>query len=345
MINYAYLDLDSVPHLAASVAEKLNYQYYHEDGVTETVIFKSAALASDWYDGELGFGFIKAEEWKRRTIPDLKEESYALKAVDQELGSWIKSIQTLTGNPGIIIKGFLSGSGRKTKDIDGLQDRYQFNRYKCRETWTPIDRKVHMDACRNYMLGTYDWIKLGPPGLEADAIVIHFAEKRGRNAVMGIKDKDLKQSLNTHYIDMNVTPPKRTLEKTTVLGQVHVKVMARNRKDLGGQGMKLVLAQGIAGDTADGYKGLKGVGAVAAVELLNDLKTVDACISAVLDLYHTKLPDGIEYVDWNGVAQKRTAEQLAIQHCQLAYHERGPKDVSNPIERFINNEAQLFANL
>lgn len=345
MIKYAYLDMDSIPHLAASVAEKNTYVWCKKDGTEKTEVFTSAEKAANWYDEQTGYGFIDPEEWERRTEVVLKSEAIAKAAVKAEVEKWMQSIRTLTKNPNIIFRGYISGPGRKTKDIDGLEDRYQYNRYKCRKEWIPIDRKVHMDACRAFLLEHYSWVKMGPPGLEADALVIHFGEQRGYEAVIGLKDKDLKQAMKTHYIDMNVTPTKRTLEKTTLLGEVFVRNMARNRKELGGCGLKLMLAQGIVGDTADGYKGLKGIGPVAGVELLEPLKTPDDCLEAIVNLYKEKYNDGHSYTDWNGEEQTRTATELAIQHCQLAYHERGGKDLSNPIERFINKQPQLYDNL
>ena len=64
----AYLDLDAVAYTGASIAQKLAYQWVKKDGTEKTEVFDKAAKAKEWYDGEVGFGMIEPDEWKRETI-------------------------------------------------------------------------------------------------------------------------------------------------------------------------------------------------------------------------------------------------------------------------------------
>lgn len=341
-ITHAFFDLDSVPHLAASVAEKDEYQWVKNDKTEQSIIFKKADLAAQWFERQSEFGFINGDEWTRDKLVNLQDESVALKAVERDIKSWKDAAINLTGNSGIIFRGFISASGRKSKDLDHLEDRYQYNRYDCRETWIPQAKKTHHQASRDHLLSTCDWVRLGPKHIEADALAIYFAERRGMSALIGLKDKDLKQAYGTNFINMNEHPRKRILETTTVLGDVWVKEMAQKRKELDGHGFKFIMGQTMVGDVSDGYKGLYRYGPVKAVELLDKCETVNECIQATLDVYRKKYPKGHTYKDWNHVEQHVSADELASQHCQLAYHERGPKDLTNPIDRFLKHQPAIF---
>lgn len=340
MIDYAYIDLDSVAYVGACIAQKSNYQFTHKDG-EKSKKFKSAADAKYWLEAESDLGFIDPSEWTRETIVVEQDESVAIKATEYELNNWIKSIKDLTKNNSIILKGFLTSSGIKTKDIEGLEDRYQFNRYKDRETWTPMDKPKHLKACREYLLRTKDWVKMSPKGIEADAVVVYFAEKKGQRAVIASKDKDLKQAMGTFFIDMNKDKKFRELELIDPLGYLEIIEKPRT-KELKGGGFKLLCAQTVTGDASDGYKGLNKFGLMAAYNLLNDCKSIEECCKALVDLYEERFPEGHEYTSWDGKPQQRTAKELLEQHMQLAYHERGAKDTSNPIARYMLKENPIF---
>ena len=338
MIIYAYMDLDSVAYVGASVAQKAKYQYIHNDGETKSEVFNSARDGKNWLKQGADFEELDPSEWTRKTIVDIQPEKVALKAVDYELESWFRTAKKLTGNDNIIPRGFLTSSGLKDKDIGGLEDRYQFNRYECRKSWTPKEKPVHLKACREYLLTKYDWIKMSPIGVEADAPVLHFAEKRGSSAVCMSKDKDLKQMFKGHFIDMNEEEEYRVLLDCTELGFLDIKENAKGDKTVFGQGFKLLCFQTCVGDVSDGYKGLHRYGQMSGYELLQGLSTVEECCKAMVDLYKTKFPDGKEYKSWDGEKVHRTWEELLIQHCELAYHNRGSKDTTNPMQRYLNNE-------
>jgi 5'-3' exonuclease len=169
----------------------------------------------------------------------------------------------------------------------------------------------------------------------------------GERSVLCSKDKDLKQAMVGYYIDMNAKEKDRVMVKLNILGNIGVK---RNAKDAITSfsddtiGMKLILGQTLAGDSSDGYGGLKGFGIGSAADLLEPLETVEECCIAVAGQYAKKFPKGIKYTDWKGQPQERTWQELCIQHCQLAYHERGSKDTGNPMSRYFAGEPIIYSH-
>lgn len=340
-ITIAILDMDSIAYVGACIAEKNAYIYREIDGDGKSQEFPSAKEGKVWFEGATGFEEIVAEEWKRHTIIKLQDASVALKGVEYELANWKRDIIRLTKNPDIRFVGYLTPSGIKTKDITGLEDRYQFNRYLCRAEWTKAPSPTHLKACRAHLISICPWVKMAPAGFEADAPVVYRAEKIGYSAVAASKDKDIAQTMRTHYIDMNPSQPK--LAKHTVLGHLEM-IKKRSSNKVEGSGFKLICYQTIVGDTSDGYKGLNKAGPVFGYKLLNDCGSIEECLDVLLDLYRTRFPDGHEYTDWTGIDQHRTAEELCVQHMQLAYHERGQNDKFNPMSRYLNGEDPIVGN-
>ena len=352
--KYAYLDLDGVAYVGACIAEKTAYIWKTKDGVEpvqESPEFPKAKEAKQWYEDRVGFEEIDPVEWERHTIPKIQDLSVALAGVDLELSKWMKSCQDLFDKD-VIFKGFLTCSGIKNKDVHDLQNRYQHTRFvnykeaegKDYPHWEEKVKPMYLSECRNHLLNVYDWIKMSPPKLEADAIVVGMAERKGQNAVVGLKDKDLMQVMDSNYINMNDTPSRRKLISTTNLGGLWIKKNAKGVKSLEGDGFKLIAAQTPQGDASDGYKGIYRFGPVDAYELLKDAESVKECCELLVELYKGKFPDGIEYPPWQdaGKVIKRTWQELLIQHMRLAYHERGSKDKLTPIERYFNGEDPVY---
>ncbi len=337
----AYLDLDAVAYTGASTAQKLAYQYHMKDGTKSTEVFKTAVLAKTWFEGEVAFGMIEEDEWERETITQHQPLSVAIKSLEKELKSWQDSVKKLWDKDCEFV-GWLTSSGRKDKDADGLEHRYQHNRYIDKKNWTAKPKPVHLAACREYMINTYSWIKMSPPGIEADAVVVGLGERRGENACIGFKDKDLKQTMNVNLIDMNGNPRDRKLEKTTTLGKLELLSSVREVKSVEGTGFKIMCYQVAAGDSADGYKGIKGFAAVAGFNLFNPIESVEGCCKALVDLYTSRFPEGIKYTSWNGKEIELTAMQLLTQHMRLAYHERSSRDLLTPIERYLKGDNPLY---
>ena len=334
-ITMAVLDMDSIAYVGACIAEKNAYIYKEINGDGKSQEFPKAAEGKVWFEGAVEFGEIVATEWKRHTIIKLQDVSVALKGVEFELSNWKRDAIRLTKNPDLSWKGYLTPSGLKTKDIAGLEDRYQFNRYMCKDEWIKAPAPTHLKACREHLLSIASFCKMAPPGFEADAPVVAIAEKAGPSAVAMSKDKDIAQLMRAHFIDMNPSQPK--LELHTVLGHLEM-IKKRSSNQVKGSGFKLICYQTIVGDTSDGYKGLNKAGPVFGFKLLADCTSIEECLEALLTLYRTRFPEGHKYVDWGGVEQERTPEELLAQHMQLAYHERGRLDKSNPIKRYLAGE-------
>jgi hypothetical protein len=337
----AYLDLDAVAYTGASIAQKLAYKWKRKDGTDQTEVFKNAALAKEWHEGEVAFGMIEPDEWERETITLHQPVEVAIKGMENELKKWMDSVRKLWDNDCEFV-GFLTCSGLKDKDAPGLEDRYQHNRYACKKTWTAKEKPIHLSACRTHLITVHDWIRMSPPGVEADAIVVGWAERRGMNACIGFKDKDLRQAMNTNLVEMNASPRDRVLEQTSALGQVILTRNVKNVAKVEGDGFKLMCYQTAAGDSADGYKGVKGFAAVAGFELFDPLTTVEECCEALVDLYNDKFPEGIKYESWDKKELHLSAMELLTQHMRLAYHERSGKDVLTPIERHLNGDNPLY---
>lgn len=352
--KYAYLDLDGVAYIGACIAAKTAYQWRTKEGVEpqqESPEFPKAKEAKEWHEERVGFEQINPEDWERVSIPKIQDISVALKGVDLELKKWMKSCQDLFDKD-VIFKGFLTSSGLKNKDIHDLEHRYQHSRFVNHkeaqgsdyENWVEKERPLYLSQCRNHLLNTYDWIKMSPPKVEADAIVVGLAERKGQNAVIGLKDKDLKQIMNSNYIDMNLVPSKRELVSTNELGELWIKKNAKDVKSLEGNGFKLIAAQTAQGDASDGYKGIHGFGPVDAYELFNDAESVEECCELLIELYKGKFPEGIEYPAWQDSSKiiKKSWKELLTQHMRLAYHERGSKDTLTPIERYFNGDNPVY---
>lgn len=352
--KYAFLDLDGVAYIGACIAEKVAYQWKTKEGVTplqESPEFPKAKEAKDWHQDRVGFEEIDPEEWERHTIPKIQELSVALEGVDLELKKWMDSCKTLFDKE-VIFTGFLTCSGVKNKDVHDLQHRYQHTRFanykeaegKDYEFWETKPKPMYLSACRDHLINTYAWIKMSPPAVEADAIVIGLAERKGQDAVVGLKDKDLMQVMDCNYINMNEQPNKRKVVSTTELGELWIKKNAKGVKSLEGNGFKLIAAQTPQGDSSDGYKGIHRFGPIDAHQLLEDAKSVEECCQRLAELYQGKFPDGIEYPAWQDGKKiaKRTWKELLIQHMNLAYHERGSKDTLTPIERHFNGDNPVY---
>jgi hypothetical protein len=352
--KYAYLDLDGVAYIGSCIAEKVAYIWKTKEGIEpsqESPEFPKAKEAKEWYEERVGFEEINPAQWERHTIPKLQDLSVALKCVDLELGKWMKTCQDLFDKD-VIFKGYLTCSGIKNKDVHDLQHRYQHSRFanfkdaegKDYEHWESKTKPMYLADCRNHLLNTYDWITMSPPKVEADAIVVGMAERKGHNAVIGLKDKDLMQVISSNYINMNDPPAKRKLVKTSEVGELWIKSSAKGVKSLEGNGFKLVAAQTPQGDSSDGYKGIYRFGPMDAYELLNEAESVEECCQLLVELYQGKFPDGIEYQAWQdkGKIIKRTWKELLIQHMRLAYHERGSKDVLTPIEKYFNGGNPIY---
>lgn len=318
-VTHVFIDADSIAYMGAFVVEKTQYNFLNIRTGEESPNFDSAKEAATWLvnqkelDDALGLEFVH-EDWQRMSWKDPKSVGAAIQATKQVLKQWLSHIGDRT------YQGFLTERGtHKHKDIEGLEHRYQGNRG---DAVAP----VHLDACRKYLLNLPEFSLL-KGGFEADSIVIAKAEKLGEKAALMSIDKDLRQAEGCYCIDM--TYGEKPLIFFTPKGDVGdiwycpIKSNTKTKKTVG-VGFKFLCYQAVAGDVADNYFGLKGVGVAAVMKALEGKATYKECLDAIYELYAKK--GDVEYTSWDGTLQKRTPLELMEQHFWLAYQERNKKD-------------------
>lgn len=338
---HVYMDLDAVAYSGACSAEKKAYQFVNNTTGEKTQEFDKAAKAKEYMEEEMAFGFKDPEEWERITLEKTEPYEKAVKGVEWELGRWIKTAKDKLGKD-TKIHGYLTCSGIKDKDLDFLEKRYQHNRYDDKVNWVAKPKPLYLSRIRSYLISTYDWIKMSPTNKEADACVVYFAEKKGLNGCAMSKDKDIRQVMGCHYIEMNGSPKDWKKETFDILGDIRLKENAKKIKSMEGEGFKLICAQTVGGDTSDGYSGLKGFGPVAVYDLLKEAETPEECCEKLVNLYNEKYPEPYTYKDWNDKEQTKTSMEMLDMHMRLAYHERGPKDKLTPITRYLKGSSPIY---
>ena len=322
LITDCFIDCDPVAYKGATSKEKVRYHFEREvDGVKElSPIFPNAKDAADFLvTQEL---MDEHEGWERIATKDVPKIQEVLDATQTVLNDYMNTAKKLTGNPNLRFHGLLTPSGRKSKDIDGLEQMYQCNR-------DDSNKPVYLKQAREHLLTSNSWIKMAKKGYEADCQLMAMTERKSKKGVVMFIDKDLRGVEGTHYIDMNDDPVNRKLVYSPEgLGELFV--IEKSKKTVKGHGFIWELFLGIAGDRADGYNGLKGFGEMKVLKLLEDCKTKEEALQVTLDLYKTKFPNGIKYVpnkypeDRPQKEQERTAYELLEQHLNLSFQERKP---------------------
>lgn len=319
-VKHIYIDSDSIAYIGACSVEKTRYKFINKITCEETEHFPDAKTAKKWIEDQtflaeaLCLDFDK-DEWERQSWKESKDEAEAIMATKQTLQEWLKLVrkdQTW--------KGFLTEKGTlKNKDKKGLEDRYQGNR-------EGVVSPKHLIACREWLLAKPEF-SLIKGGFEADSIVIAMAERKGKKAALMSIDKDLRQAEGTYCVDMtyDIKKPMIFIADNNVGDVWYCPVKSKGKsKKITGVGFKFLCYQAVAGDTADTYYGLKGVGAVAVMKALEGKETYKDCLDAIYNLYAKK--EEYKYISWDGVEQVRTPLELMWQHFDLAYQERSYTD-------------------
>ncbi|AIW02364.1 exodeoxyribonuclease [Escherichia phage vB_EcoM-VpaE1] len=318
-VTHVFIDSDSIAYKGACVVEKAKYKYVNKLTAEESEPFDNAKDAARWLADqrilveELGLTFDE-DEWERQTWKEAKSEKEAIMATQQVLQEWLKVV----GKERTWV-GYLTEKGvHKHKDIKGLEHQYQGNR---KDAVTP----THLVACREYLLSRPEF-KLILDGFEADSIVIAKAEKMGKKAALMSIDKDLRQAEGTYCIDMTYEKSPLIFIADNNVGEIWdcpIKSTPKAKKTVG-VGFKFLCYQAVAGDNADNYFGLKGVGKVTIMKALEGKTTYKECLDAIYELYAKK--ESYTYVSWDGQTITRTPLELMQQHFFLAYQERNKKD-------------------
>jgi len=353
-----YIDVDPIAYAGACSAEKAAYQWFEKDtDLPVSEQFTKAQAAKDWFQEWEFCGNGDPDLLERRTTTIFKEEQDAFDACDEVMKDYLATAKKFTRNDEFSVTGYMTPSGSdKIKDCGGLENRYQFNRFECTETWTPKPRPKYLKACRNYLLRTYDWIKMAATGFEADTHVIALSERYRDGGLILSIDKDLDQCENTWYVNMNLPLSQREAHFATPLGDLWEKFNAKGDLTIKGNGFKWLCFQAVAGDASDGYKGLNGTGQVKLFSVLSPCTTKQECMKEIKKLYDKKLEKGfvpkaakdlgakpekgfIKYLSWDGKKRKLDALALMQQHFFLAYQERGPSDDFN-VEYYLINKGE-----
>lgn len=350
-----YIDGDPIAYAGAASAQKPVYVWIRKDSdgkeIERSEGFQKAAEAKQWIETECWEDDPAEDGWERTVEIVFKEEQDALDATVEVLKDYIKTCKHFCREgkePQLI--GWLTPSGHKDKDIEGLEDRYQFNRIG--------KEKPHfLPRVRQFLLEDYGHIfKMAKEGFEADTHVVGRAEKSGEDGCTLSIDKDIGQGEGTHHINMNDQFRDRECRFSEGIGSLWTLTTARGKDKTRGDGFVFLTYQAVVGDVSDGYKGLMGVGDKAAVKALHGCKTKVECLEAIKTLYEKKAAKGylckkliqmnienegkdelivhpekglFKYLSWNGEVEVRTVEELMEQHIRLAYQERSPNDIFN----------------
>ena len=338
-ITHCYIDGDPIAYKGASSKEKVRY---HFETIEEGVIIKSQVYPN----AKEAANFLITQElmdnqegWERIATKDVPRLQDVLDATDTVLKDYMNTAIRLTENPDLIFTIYLTGSGHKSKDIDGLEHMYQHNR-------DVNSRPFYLKESREHLITTYKNVKMCPKGFEADAIIMALTERRGLKGLSQFIDKDLRGMYDGHFIDMNVNPIEREiLYCGGEVGTLYV-VKSGSKEKIKGFGFVWEIFQAIAGDSADGYKGLSKYGEKKTYKLLCDCSTKEEIIKTAYELYLKVHPEGITYIpdkypeDRPQKEQFRTAYQLLEQHINLAHQERSPTDYFR-LSKWIGEDPQI----
>lgn len=338
-----YLDADPIAYMGSSSAEPPVYYWVRKENgeiVETSQNFSKAKDVLEWIHLQCWEENHEDLGWERIAGKADKGLESAYDATEEVLKDYLKTAK-LFCREGMepAIQGFLTHSGtKKTKDVKGLEDKYQGNRTG--------ERPKYLQECKQYLLDKYpNMIILAKEGIEADCYVVGLAEKAGEAGCTMSIDKDIDQVEGCYHIDMNEPSKYRTCKLTQGIGDLWKVSNAKGKEKIKGDGFKFLAFQAITGDVTDGYKGLNGIGQFRAFDVLEDCKTKKECVDALLEVYHNKCSKGyickkmkareeppeliegiFQYESWDGQDIKKTPEELLQQHFELAYQERSPKD-------------------
>lgn len=338
-----FIDADPIAYAGASSAEPAVYYWVHKDEegniLERSPDIKKAVDAQEWIVSECWDADPAELGWERIAGKADKGLKAALDATDEVWKDYLKTANFFCReNTTPVLKGFLTASGEtKTKDVKGLEDRYQGNR--------TAERPKYLAECREHLLRTYP-VTMAKIGWEADTHVVGLAEKAGEDGCTMSIDKDIDQVIGCHHINMNTPFKLREIFFSDGIGSLWVEENAKGKVKQKGNGFKWLCYQAIVGDISDGYKGLYRVGAAKVWQGLIDAETKEDCITFLRGIYEEKakegylckkmlardeiperVPETFQYESWDGVDYKLTVKEMMQQHFMLAYQERSPNDV------------------
>lgn len=174
-----------------------------------------------------------------------------------------------------------------------MDDAYKGNRPKIgvdelatvRTTWI-------QQWCQN--MYSNENIVIAYPGAEADDIISYASQLISEyhstydlNTAIWSSDKDLLQCVND---DKGVYAIRRKGKPTDEVKYTESTVM--EIKGVPPHKIRMQLA--LQGDSADGYKGIRGYGGKAGLQLINESNTIEDIMQAIPDKYHSQLEENWE---------------------------------------------------
>ena len=316
---HAYLDLDMVLFAAASKAEQVFYDYCDSKGnLIES--FKDADQGKKWLANMEMFGF-DSECVTRETRYEIGDLEDAKKAFDKMVERWVK------------LSGCKKWTGYVSKATGAKNFRYSVcfsDMYKGNRN--PDTRKpYYLEDVRKHAL-TNPNIKKGVGGVEVDDLVLAMSQRKGERAIVIGGDKDIRTCVGTWFlIPDEMEEAEFSLADT--LGYVY-----QEDKKIKGCGYLFLISQAIWGDSADNYKGCKGVGVTGTVKLLEPFNNKP--VSMLEDVVKVATDKFMEiYGDRYELKHCSTGEDLCvsgkdifIENLTLAYMKKSQNDVCPLIE-------------
>lgn len=142
-------------------------------------------------------------------------------------------------------------------------------------------------------------------GCEADDQIAITARQMDRgSSIICSRDKDLRMVPGLHYGWECGKQPEFGPVEYDDLGTIEL-VRSKSGNKIRGGGFKFFCSQLLTGDVVDNIGGAKGIGPVAAYEILKDCTTERGCFSAVRDTYY-----GLDSERW---------KELLTEQCSLLW--------------------------
>ena len=329
--NRIFVDGDLLAFPSASVAEERVYLAKDPDG-NVIAEFPSAAHYKNWIELSEAFGADLEYGWDgdmsdltREFLVRPKSLDHAKKAFKNTLEEWLSACPD---GEVVVYMAPMSGQTNFRHDV-ALRKPYKGNRKN--------SHKPH------YLQELREWAFTLPytkraTKFESDDLVAGMARKYGENGYAISNEKDCLSTIGcwVYYPDLHDTP---VWSDPNNLGYI---------EDLGnkltGIGALHLMYQVIAGDSADNYSGLDGVGGKKALEVLSpyNMKSMDNLpdlVISVASLYKDKYGDEYAFKNKDGQEDVASWYDFYVESVRLAYMLKNRKDYPH---EFINPAKELL---
>lgn len=325
--NQAFIDADSLLFKAASVAEDIVYTLKNKNTGEVVKEFGSAKACQQFlelvsvfeYDPEGSYKGV-GDDLEREVGYVLHSPEKAYKAFDKLLDEY-KAITHCDTNTFYVSKA--SGLPNFRHKIATLTP------YKCNRGGR---KPAALEAVRKYAY-KHPEVKVPRGQIEVDDRVMAMARKAGAKGLVVAVDKDVLQATGCWVLHVG-NHGKPVWSDPKIVGTID------EGKGGYGLGWLWLLYQCIAGDSADTYKGVEGVGEVGARKLLSKysglpVERIIEPVTAVANLYRDVYGDKYNYFNQQtGSFCNTTWRELFIEMLHLAYM-RDSESVECPLIQIV----------